>query len=579
MMKKNSMLKSSFLLLSFILAVFMFTGQSCRISGDEDKAGKIMEFEYVDPLVKVLAEASYFKPAEAVSEVVRGENASLQFVVRPRNQITGLRVDVSPALNGNNALPSAKTGFVGYVKVGRSIWDYSRDRIVSASGYYPDPILEVESVDVDFGNTQAIWISIPIPADAVPGTYEGKITISGKSGKRSFSLSKNYSVKVYPVTVGNTSLWVTNWFSLDTSKLKLLNGGKSIEPFSEDHLQLIRILAAKMAEYRQNVALISPLALSEYEYTDGKWNIDFTNFDKIVNIFIEEKVIGKIEGGHIGRREGNWNSQFAVMVPNLTAGPENKFDMLRITEERAKEFYTAFFTALTAHLKEKGWDKIYMQHIADEPTEQNFNTYIEIAKFVKNIAPDMPLIEACHSKNLGGILDIWVPQLDFMDRDYEFYNAQNKSGKEAWFYTCLSPKGEYANRFIELPLLKTRYIHWLNFKYEIPGYLHWGLNWWNNNPFEEQTGIQYEGGNILPGGDCWIIYPGNGSILSSIRLEAMRDGIVDYELLKMLENKHPGKAREIVNRIIFSFTRYDNNIEAFRNHRRTLMEHLSEDAN
>ena len=267
------------------------------------------------------------------------------------------------------------------------------------------------------------------------------------------------------------------------------------------------------------------------------------------------------------------------MVPNLTAGPENKFDMLRITEERAKEFYTAFFTALTAHLKEKGWDKIYMQHIADEPTEQNFNTYIEIAKFVKNIAPDMPLIEACHSKNLGGILDIWVPQLDFMDRDYEFYNAQNKSGKEAWFYTCLSPKGEYANRFIELPLLKTRYIHWLNFKYEIPGYLHWGLNWWNNNPFEEQTGIQYEGGNILPGGDCWIIYPGNGSILSSIRLEAMRDGIVDYELLKMLENKHPGKAREIVNRIIFSFTRYDNNIEAFRNHRRTLMEHLSEDAN
>ncbi len=538
-----------------------------------------MEFEYVDPLVKVLAEASYFKPAEAVSEVVRGENASLQFVVRPRNQITGLRVDVSPALNGNNALPSAKTGFVGYVKVGRSIWDYSRDRIVSASGYYPDPILEVESVDVDFGNTQAIWISIPIPADAIPGTYEGKITISGKSGKRSFSLSKNYSVKVYPVTVGNTSLWVTNWFSLDTSKLKLLNGGKSIEPFSEDHLQLIRILAAKMAEYRQNVALISPLALSEYEYTDGKWNIDFTNFDKIVNIFIEEKVIGKIEGGHIGRREGNWNSQFAVMVPNLTAGPENKFDMLRITEERAKEFYTAFFTALTAHLKEKGWDKIYMQHIADEPTEQNFNTYIEIAKFVKNIAPDMPLIEACHSKNLGGILDIWVPQLDFMDRDYEFYNAQNKSGKEAWFYTCLSPKGEYANRFIELPLLKTRYIHWLNFKYEIPGYLHWGLNWWNNNPFEEQTGIQYEGGNILPGGDCWIIYPGNGSILSSIRLEAMRDGIVDYELLKMLENKHPGKAREIVNRIIFSFTRYDNNIEAFRNHRRTLMEHLSEDAN
>ncbi|MDY0098717.1 MAG: DUF4091 domain-containing protein [Bacteroidales bacterium] len=574
-MKKDTISQLSVLNLSCLLAGLLLLAGSCSESND---SGNLMEFEYVDPLVKVLAEASYFKPAKAVSEVVRGENATLQFVVRPRNQITGLHVDVSPALNGVNALPPAKTGFVGYVKVGRSIWDYSRDRIVSPSGYYPDPILEEESIDVDFGNTQAIWISIPIPADAVPGNYEGKVTISGKSGKRSFSLSKDYSVKVYPVTVGKTSLWVTNWFTIDTSKLKLLNGGRKVDPFSEEHLGLIRMLAAKMAEYRQNVALISPLTLSEYEYADGKWNIDFTNFDKIVNIFIEEKVIGKIEGGHIGGREGDWNSQFAVMVPNDTAGLENKFDMLRITEKRAKEFYTSFFTALTAHLKEKGWDKIYMQHIADEPTEQNFNTYIDIAKFVKNIAPGMPLIEACHSKNLGGILDIWVPQLDFMDLDYEFYNAQNKSGKEAWFYTCLSPKGEYVNRFIELPLLRTRYMHWLNFKYEIPGYLHWGLNWWNSDPFEEQTGIQYEGGNILPGGDSWIIYPDNGRILSSIRLEAMRDGIVDYELLKMLESKDPGKAREGADRIIFSFTRYDNNIEAFRNHRRKLMELLSEDA-
>ncbi len=574
-MKKDTISQLSVLNLSCLLAGLLLLAGSCSESND---SGNLMEFEYVDPLVKVLAEASYFKPAKAVSEVVRGENATLQFVVRPRNQITGLHVDVSPALNGVNALPPAKTGFVGYVKVGRSIWDYSRDRIVSPSGYYPDPILEEESIDVDFGNTQAIWISIPIPADAVPGNYEGKLTISGKSGKRSFSLSKDYSVKVYPVTVGKTSLWVTNWFTIDTSKLKLLNGGRKVDPFSEEHLGLIRMLAAKMAEYRQNVALISPLTLSEYEYADGKWNIDFTNFDKIVNIFIEEKVIGKIEGGHIGGREGDWNSQFAVMVPNDTAGLENKFDMLRITEKRAKEFYTSFFTTLTAHLKEKGWDKIYMQHIADEPTEQNFNTYIDIAKFVKNIAPGMPLIEACHSKNLGGILDIWVPQLDFMDLDYEFYNAQNKSGKEAWFYTCLSPKGEYVNRFIELPLLRTRYMHWLNFKYEIPGYLHWGLNWWNSDPFEEQTGIQYEGGNILPGGDSWIIYPDNGRILSSIRLEAMRDGIVDYELLKMLESKDPGKAREGADRIIFSFTRYDNNIEAFRNHRRKLMELLSEDA-
>jgi hypothetical protein len=56
----------------------------------------------------------------------------------------------------------------------------------------------------------------------------------------------------------------------------------------------------------------------------------------------------------------------------------------------------------------------------------------------------------------------------------------------------------------------------------------------------------------------------------------MRDGIVDYELFRMLEKKDSVKARDIVNKVIYTFDRYDNNIETFRTHRRHLMELLSE---
>ena len=52
--------------------------------------------------------------------MIRGENATLQFVVRSQYSITDLRVNVSEARNGESSLPAAKTGFVGYVKVGRS---------------------------------------------------------------------------------------------------------------------------------------------------------------------------------------------------------------------------------------------------------------------------------------------------------------------------------------------------------------------------------------------------------------------------------------------------------------------------
>ncbi|MBK7713169.1 MAG: DUF4091 domain-containing protein [Bacteroidales bacterium] len=356
-----------------------------------------------------------------------------------------------------------------------------------------------------------------------------------------------------------------------------MNGGKSFIPFTDQHWAFIRTLAKKMADYRQNVAIISPLALSDFSYENNKWKTDFTKFDKMVNIFIEEGVIGRIEGGHIGGRESTWTSQFVVMVPGKENDPVKRFDNLPISDPRAQEFYRDFIVALRDHVKDKGWDKIYMQHIADEPIEENIKSYTEIAAFVRKLAPDFKFVDACHSKNLNGMLDIWVPQLDYMNRDYEFYSKQQQSGKEIWFYTCLNPKFEYVNRFIELPLLRTRYMHWVNYKFNIPGYLHWGLNYWSlGDPFGEQTGIQYEGGNILPGGDSWIIYPRDGKLFSSIRFDAMRDGIVDYELFRMLEKKNPAMAKDIIDKVIFSFERYDNNIEAFRIHRRHIMELLSE---
>src|SRR6185295_1921298 len=154
---------------------------------------------------------------------------------------------------------------------------------------------------------------------------------------------------------------------------------------------------------------------------------------------------------------------------------------LPITSDSAKTFYRSFIPALTQHLTEKGWNTIYMQHLMDEPIPENVKTYIEIANFIKKLGPGLRIVEACHSKDVGNSVKIWVPQLDYMNTDYEFYKKRSEAGDEIWFYTCLNPKGEYANRFIELPLIKTRILHWINFRYHIPGYLHWGLNFWNEN--------------------------------------------------------------------------------------------------
>ncbi len=165
--------------------------------------------------------------------------------------------------------------------------------------------------------------------------------------------------------------------------------------------------------------------------------------------------------------------------------------------------------------------------------------------------------------------------MDFLDTDLAFYKERQQAGEEVWFYTCLAPQGEYANRLIEQPLIKTRLLHWVNYRYGITGYLHWGLNAWSDDPYGETTGIIVESGNILPGGDSWIVYPARGKLYPSLRLEAMRDGLADYELIRQYGMKFPAEAAEMVRQAVYNFQRYDTDIHSFRLKRRVMLEALS----
>ena len=56
----------------------------------------------------------------------------------------------------------------------------------------------------------------------------------------------------------------------------------------------------------------------------------------------------------------------------------------------------------------------------------------------------------------------------------------------------------------------------------------------------------------------------------------MRDGIFDYELLRMLEDKYPDKAKELARQVVYHFDLYDMNVSAFRGKRKEILELLSE---
>ncbi|MBA7556573.1 hypothetical protein ES705_49287 [subsurface metagenome] len=139
-----------------------------------------------------------------------------------------------------------------------------------------------------------------------------------------------------------------------------MNKGEPVEEYSDLYWENTRKLARKMAEYRQNVARISPLRMAEYTINDSlRYEIDFTRFNRAVKIFQEEGVLGRIEGGHIGRRESNWTSPFVVFVP-VQKSDTLEMEKFSIQNDTARIFYEQFFQQLMENLEKNALNPIWI---------------------------------------------------------------------------------------------------------------------------------------------------------------------------------------------------------------------------
>lgn len=545
----------------------MFTLSLIAMAMPTKPADSLLDVWQVDPLVKVFRDAAPTDDLLQPIDLARGEQAVWQVAVRSPKDIGKVSVVVSDLKSGRNTLKGLRVRTVGYVPVNQPMPDPPKDALRKPPCEFPDPLLETSSFELKANETQPVWIDVKIPADAKKGQYKADLKVMARIDGRDVSVKIPLKANVYPVNAVKSRLWITNWYFPSTKFLQIApKAGESAEEAQA------RVIAKSMAEHRQNVGLIQTYALTKYELgPDGKIKFDFTDFDRRVQIFIDAGVIGRIEGGHLGGRVGDWNSQFNVNAQVVENG-KLVSEGVDPSSKEAEWFFSQFLPALNQHLKDKGWLDIYMQHLADEPIASNIDSYRAISRLVHEFMPGVKTIDACHTKELVGALDVWVPQLNYFAESYSHYQERQKAGEEVWIYTCVYPQGEYANRFIELPLIKTRLLHWINFKYNATGYLHWGFNYWNQVDDPYKTLISPEW--FLPAGDPWIVYPGKDGLVDSIRYETMRDGIADYELLCQLKEKNPDLAKKIADRHILSFDKYDIDPVAFRKSRKEILEAL-----
>ena len=525
-----------------------------------------------DALTKVLPDSK--APARAAKqarvEAVRNEYESAQIVVTAARKIEKLTVSIGAVAGPVGPKPGVKASFVGFVPVRKGTRETPDDHLlVKPPAEVPDPLLESESVSVEPAKNQPIWLTVHVPKDAEPGEYSCPVEVTGDGETVSVPLIVN----VHAVTLPDErTLYVTNWFFAD--RIAVAHG---VTQWSEPFWTVLGGYARFMAERRQNVILTPILQLIK-RCDDGKGNMtfDFRDFDRWVEVFRKAGVIGTIEGGHLGYHTNSSGSDFEAIWMGVTpecAGTTNP--VVTVTSEEYRRFLSQFLPALQKHLEEKGWIDIYVQHLCDEPVTWTAENYKKLASYVRQYAPKIKIIEASMCSDLAGAIDIWVVQPPHYLKDRKFFQERQKARDETWFYTCCGPNGKYMNRFVDYPLLDVRLLHWGNFKYGLTGYLHWGFNFWGKSPFMDiEPDFQAVPGGYLPPGDTHIIYPGKYGPLSSVRLEAMRDGIEDYELLKLLQKKSRKRAREICDSIVKSFSEYTLDPRAFRKARMRLLDAL-----
>ena len=507
----------------------------------------------VDPMVKVFKDTQPLIQRKTIRlECAANEYEPAQIAIRSDSPLQILSVEFSDLVKGKEKIgkENFQYNFVGYVPIKKNTPNTPQDELVRlAPCEIPDVLLPDKSKEIPPNTTQPIWLTFFVPPGTKAGNYRGNVSV--KTSQGDFSI--DVSLRVFPFELPKKShLWLTNWFNpWNISKFH------KVEMWSDDFWRILRKYARNMAEHRQNVIITPVLSLTQITRKNGKLSFDFSLFDKWVEIFKEEGVIGRIEGGHLGGREGgDWEAREFVLsgYTVLENGEEKWVPEVKVSSKEADEFLSQFLPALQKHLEEKGWLNIYLQHLADEPIDINAESYNQFASYVRRYAPKLRIIEANQTTQIAGYIDIWVPILNYFHHDLAFYQSRPKR-EEVWFYTCLAPTERYPNRLLDYPLIKVRILHWMNWLYNTQGFLHWGLNYWSDKPFEDLE----PGG--LPPGDCCIIYPGEEAPLNSIRWEMLRQGMEDYEYLWLLEELSGGreKGTEICRSFLKDINDYEKN--------------------
>jgi hypothetical protein len=501
----------------------------------------------VNAIVKVFHDsAPPAQPVAARITAARNDREPLQLALRSPRALQQVQVRVEPPLRADGKrLTDISVGVVGYVPIDHPTDYYNTQspawvrkspggpgRSDGWAGWWPDPLLPCDALDIPAQVTEAVWITVSVPKDAAAGDYRGRVRLVAAGA----TLAETpFEVHVWDFTLPD-EMHVKAIFDCRQRGPTWAVPGKTFEQVRRDFWKF-------MAQRRTCPDRIEPPPLLRYE--NGRVVADFTAFDEAADYYFNTLKLPHSYTPAMFYAFG-WG-----YPPTARFGEqpyEGKFPYegvdRRVLRPQFKRAYQACLKTFWEHVQAKGWERKFVLYISDEPfdAQEPVRRQMQaLCEMIHEVNPTIPIYSSTwhHQPAWDGYVTVWgfghfgivpVEKLEQIRRD----------GATLWWTT----DGQMC---IDTPYCAVeRLLPHYCFKCRAEAYEFWGIDWLTYDPYtrgwhsyipqSDQPGHSYY--VRYPNGDGYLAYPGgpigHAGAVTSIRLEQAREGCEDYEYFYLL---------------------------------------------
>lgn len=256
---------------------------------------------------------------------------------------------------------------------------------------------------------------------------------------------------------------------------------------------------------------------------------------------------------------------------------------------------TAYYNKLKTNPE---WlEKAYFYPYDEPTTVDKLSEAKALCDHLRELCPGIDIVvpffnNFVYSKNtdtldlLAGCTDIWCPKASCWDPAYiadplDRGTVEHRlSGQNLWWYVCWEPGTPYCNLYVNELGVEHRELFWQQYLYGVGGFLYWQSNTWAqvDNPWTDMATVPDL--NPFVYGDGSLLYPGSkvgrDGPCASLRLEAVRNGFEDYDML-LLAEQHLGKewVKNKINQVTTSVRNHAADDELFARVRTEIGKELS----